>query len=138
MDEPKMGTAKVITVRKVIATEKAPATVGPYSQGIRANDFIFTAGQLGIDPASGKFVEGGVEAQARQALTNLQAVLEAAGSSLSRAVKVTVFLQDMNDFKAVNGVYARFFTENPPARSAVQVAALPLGGLVEIEAIALR
>ena len=90
-----------------------------------------------MDPTTGKLVEGGVEAQARQALTNLQAVLEAAGTSLDRAVKVTVFLQDIKDFKAVNGVYAQFFTQDPPARSAVQVAALPLGGLVEIEAIAL-
>lgn len=141
MDEPKMGRAAVLSQppeREVIATENAPAAVGPYSQGIRAGDFVFSAGQLGIDPATGKFVEGGVEAQARQALTNLQAVLEAAGTGLSRAVKVTVFLQDMGDFKAVNGIYAQFFTKDPPARSAVQVAALPLGGLVEIEAIALR
>jgi 2-iminobutanoate/2-iminopropanoate deaminase len=141
MDEPKTGRADILSqppVREVIATENAPAAVGPYSQGIRAGDFIFSAGQLGIDPTTGKFVEGGVEAQARQALTNLQGVLEAAGTSLSRAVKVTVFLQDINDFKAVNGVYAQFFTKDPPARSAVQVAALPLGGLVEIEAIALR
>jgi 2-iminobutanoate/2-iminopropanoate deaminase len=141
MQEPKMGKAQILSqppTRQVIATENAPAAVGPYSQGIRAGDFIFTAGQLGIDPASGKFVAGGVEAQVRQALTNLQGVLEAAGTSLDRAVKVTVFLQDINDFKAVNAVYAQFFTQDPPARSAVQVAALPLGGLVEIEAIAVR
>ena len=141
MDEPKMGRAEVFgqpPVREVIATENAPAAVGPYSQGIRAGEFIFSAGQLGIDPTTGKFVKGGIEAQARQALTNLQAVLEAGGSSLSRAVKVTVFLQDINDFKIVNNVYAQFFTDDPPARSAVQVAALPLGGLIEIEAIALR
>lgn len=141
MDKPKIGKAEILSqppVREVIATANAPAAVGPYSQAIRAGDLIFTAGQLGIDPVSGKLVEGGVEAQARQALTNLQAVLEAAGSSLSRAVKVTVFLQDIDDFKAVNDVYARFFTAEPPARSAVQVAALPLGGLVEIEALALR
>jgi 2-iminobutanoate/2-iminopropanoate deaminase len=141
MDQPKMGKVEILNqppMRRVIATENAPAAVGPYSQGILLRDFIFTAGQLGIDPATGKFVEGGVEAQARQALTNIQAVLEAAGSDLGRVVKVTVFLQDMNDFKAVNGVYAQFFSESPPARSAVQVAALPLGGLIEIEAIALR
>ena len=124
--------------RQIIATEKAPAAVGPYSQGIRAGDLVFTAGQLGMDPVTGQLVEGGVEAQARQALTNLKAVLEASGSGLERVVKVTVFMQDINDFKAVNGVYAQFFTKDPPARSAVQVAALPLGGLVEIEAIALR
>lgn len=140
MGEPKMGQAEVLgelPSREVVATEHAPAAVGPYSQAIRAGDFVFTAGQLGMDPVTGKLVEGGVEAQAQQALTNLQAVLEVAGSSLDRVVKVTVFLQDINDFKAVNAVYARFFTQDPPARSAVQVAALPLGGWVEIEAIAL-
>ena len=140
MDETKKGYAEVLSqppAREVIATENAPAAVGPYSQGIRVGHLIFTAGQLGMDPTTGKLVAGGVEAQARQALTNLQAVLEAAGTSLDRAVKVTVFLQDIEDFKAVNGVYAQFFTQDPPARSAVQVAALPLGGLVEIEAIAL-
>ena len=140
MDELKMGRAEALSgppAREVIATENAPAAVGPYSQGIRAGDFVFTAGQLGLDPGTGQLVAGGVEAQARQALTNLQAVLEAAGSSLDRVAKVTVFMQDMNDFKAVNGVYAQFFTHDPPARSAVQVAALPLGGLVEIEALAL-
>jgi 2-iminobutanoate/2-iminopropanoate deaminase len=141
MDEPKTGRAEILSqppTREVIATEHAPAAVGPYSQAIRAGDLVFTAGQLGLDPPTGRLVEGGVDAQARQALTNLKAVLEAAGSSLERVVKVTVFLQDINDFKAVNGVYAQFFTQDPPARSAVQVAALPLGGLVEIEAIALR
>jgi len=138
MEEPKVGKAQVLTVREVIATKNAPAAVGPYSQGIRADGMIFTAGQLGMDPATGKMVEGGVQAQARQALTNLKGVIEAAGSSLERVVKVTVFLHDINDFKAVNEIYAQFFTQDPPARSAVQVAALPLGGLVEIEAIALK
>lgn len=122
--------------RMVIATTKAPAAVGPYSQAIQANGFVFTAGQLGLDPATGKLVEGDVTDQARQALKNLQAILEAAGSSLERVVKVTVFLKDINDFKRVNEVYAEFFKADPPARSAVQVAALPLGGLVEIEAVA--
>lgn len=122
--------------RMVIATTKAPAAVGPYSQAIQANSFVFTAGQLGLDPATGKLVEGDVTDQARQALKNLQAILEAAGSSLERVVKVTVFLKDINDFKRVNEVYAEFFKADPPARSAVQVAALPLGGLVEIEAVA--
>ncbi|MBC7242753.1 MAG: RidA family protein [Anaerolineae bacterium] len=122
--------------RQVIATPKAPAAVGPYSQAIKANGFVFTAGQLGLDPATGKLVEGDVTDQARQALKNLQAILEAAGSSLEQVVKVTVFLKDINDFKRVNEVYAEFFTTQPPARSAVQVAALPLGGLVEIEAVA--
>jgi len=123
--------------RTVIATNQAPAAVGPYSQGIRAAGLVFTAGQLGMDPDTGKMVEGGVEAQTRQALTNLAAVLEAGGASLASVCKVTVFLQDMDDFKTMNGIYAQFFTQNPPARSAVEVAALPLGGLVEIEAVAL-
>jgi 2-iminobutanoate/2-iminopropanoate deaminase len=122
--------------RAVVATDEAPAAVGPYSQAIRAGDFVFTAGQLGLDPATGKLVEGSIEAQTHQALTNLSAVLEAAGASLACVVKTTVFLQDIGDFKAMNGVYAQFFAANPPARSAMQVAALPLGGLVEIEAVA--
>jgi len=122
--------------RTVIATDKAPAAVGPYSQAIRAGDLVFTAGQLGMDPESGKLVEGGIEAQTRQALNNLRAVLEAAGTSLAHVIKTTVFLQDIGDFQAMNGVYARFLGANPPARSAVQAAALPLGGLVEIEAVA--
>ncbi len=122
--------------REVVAATRAPAAVGPYSQAIKANGFVFTAGQLGLDPATGKLVEGDVTDQARQALKNLQAILEAAGSSLEQVVKVTVFLKDINDFKRVNEVYAEFFQASPPARSAVQVAALPLGGLVEIEAVA--
>lgn len=123
--------------KEVVATKEAPAAVGPYSQAVIAGNLVYTAGQLGLDPESGRLVEGGVEAQTRQALKNLQAVLAAAGSSLERVVKTTVFLHDINDFKAMNGVYAEFFGQNPPARSAVQVAALPLGGLVEIEAVAL-
>lgn len=141
MGEPNLGMAEVLSqppVREVIATENAPAAVGPYSQGIRAGDLILTAGQLGLDPDTGELVAGGVEAQARQALDNLQAVLKAAGSSLDQAVKVTVFLQDIDSFKAVNSVYAQYFTKDPPARSALQVAALPLSGLVMIEVIALR
>jgi 2-iminobutanoate/2-iminopropanoate deaminase len=141
MKDQMMGRAEVLDqppVRQVVATDDAPAAVGPYSQGICVGDFVFSAGQIGIDPATGKMVEGGTQAQARQALTNLQAVLKAAGSSLDRAVKVLVFLQDMGDFKAFNEVYAQFFTQDPPARSAIQAAALPLGALVEIEVIALR
>jgi 2-iminobutanoate/2-iminopropanoate deaminase len=141
MNGPKVGRAETLSqppVHEVVATEYAPPAVGPYSQAIRAGDFIFTAGQLGIDPTTKKLVEGGVEAQAGQALTNLQAILDAAGSGLDQVAKVTVFVADINDFAAVNAVYAQFFTQNPPARSAVQVAALPLGGLVMIEAIALR
>jgi len=141
MRDLQMGRAESLSqspVREVIATEGAPAAVGPYSQAIRAGDFIYTAGQLGIDPARGKLVEGGIEAQTRQALTNLKAVLEAAGSNMERVVKVTVFLQDINDFKSMNGVYAEFFASDPPARAAVQVAALPLQGLVMIEVVALQ
>lgn len=141
MNGPKVGRAETLSqppVHEVVATENAPPAVGPYSQAICAGDFIFTAGQLGIDPTTKKLVEGGVETQAGQALTNLQAVLDAAGSGLDQVAKVTVLMTDINDFAAVNAVYAQFFTQNPPARSAVQVAALPLGGLVMIEAIALR
>lgn len=122
--------------RETIATDKAPAAVGPYSQAIRVGEFVFTAGQIPLDPATGQMVAGGIEAQARQALTNLGAVLEAAGTSLANVVKTTVFLADIGEFKAMNGVYAEFFPDAPPARSAVQAAALPLGARVEIEAVA--
>jgi 2-iminobutanoate/2-iminopropanoate deaminase len=122
--------------REIIATDRAPAAVGPYSQGVRLDGLLFTAGQIPLDPATGQLVEGGIEAQTRQSLANLQAILEAAGSSLPDVVKATVFLVDMTEFKAMNGVYAQFFPDSPPARSAVQVGALPLGARVEIEAIA--
>lgn len=122
--------------REVIATKKAPAAVGPYSQAIRVGDFVFTAGQLAIDPATGKLIEGGIEEQTRQVLRNIAAVLEAADSSLDTVVKTTVFLKDMGDFKAMNEVYGRFFANEPPARSTVEVADLALGALVEIDAIA--
>ena len=121
--------------RQVVSTEQAPKAIGPYSQGIRAGMFIFTAGQVAIDPATGKLVEGDIRAQTRQVLNNLDAILQAAGASLGQVVKTTVFLADMNDFQAMNGVYATFFTVNPPARSTVQVTRLPLGALVEIEAV---
>jgi len=123
--------------RQVISTPAAPPAAGPYSQAIKANGFVFTAGQLGLDPATRKLVDGGVTAQARQALENIRAILQAAGSSLDRVVKVTVFLADIGDFQPVNEVYSQFFGSEPPARSAFQVAALPLGGLVEIEAVAI-
>ncbi len=122
--------------RDVIATDQAPAALGPYSQAVRAGNLVYTAGQVGLDSASGKLVEGGVEAQTRQALNNLQAVLDAAGTSMDNVVKVTVFLADINDFAAMNGVYGQFFPADPPARSAVEVSALPLGAVVEIEAVA--
>jgi 2-iminobutanoate/2-iminopropanoate deaminase len=122
--------------KQIVATEKAPAAVGPYSQGICAGDLIFTAGQLGIIPGTKEFAGTTIEDQTRQALENLKAVLETGGSCLKHVVKTTVFLQDIGEFTRMNAVYAEFFPENPPARSAVQVAALPLGGRVEIEAVA--
>jgi len=121
--------------REIISTDKAPAAVGPYSQAVRVGDLVFTAGQVALDPATGKLVEGGIEEQTRQVLQNLAAVLEAAGSSLDKVVKTTVFLKDMGDFAAMNAVYAEFFPTDPPARSTVEVSDLALGALVEIEAI---
>jgi len=123
--------------RGIIYTKNAPNAVGPYSQAVKTDNLVFTAGQVALDPATGQVVEGGIEEQTRQVLTNLKAVLEAAGAGLDTVTKTTVFLLDMGEFSAMNGVYAEFFPENPPARSAVQVAALPLGVRVEIEAIAL-
>jgi len=122
--------------KKVVQTDKAPKAIGPYSQAIRTDFAIFTAGQVGFNPATGELVSNSVDEQTRQALTNLKGVLEAGGSSLANVVKTTVFLQDMNDFSRMNAVYAEFFDEMPPARSTVQVAALPKGALVEIEAVA--
>lgn len=123
--------------KEIISAKDAPKAIGPYSAGVRAGNMIFTAGQLGIDPLSGQFVSDEVVEQTRQALKNLQAILEAAGSSLDNVVKTTVFLRDMNDFGEMNAVYAEFFTDNFPARSAVQVARLPKDAAVEIEGIAL-
>jgi 2-iminobutanoate/2-iminopropanoate deaminase len=122
--------------KQIISTDKAPAAVGPYSQGVRIGELIYTAGQLGIVPGANDFAGPDIEAQTRQALENLKAVLEAGGSCLEHVAKTTVFLQDMGEFSRMNAVYAEFFPQNPPARSAVQVAALPLGGRVEIEAVA--
>jgi 2-iminobutanoate/2-iminopropanoate deaminase len=124
-------------VRKVVHTEKAPKAVGPYSQGICAGDYVFTSGQVGLDPATGKMVEGGTTAQARQIMENLRAILEAAESDFSKVVKVTVYLSDIKDFADFNEVYSEYFPADPPARSAFQVAALPLEALVEIEMVAL-
>ncbi len=123
--------------REVISTDKAPKSVGPYSQAIRAGEFIFCAGQGAFDPATGKLVDGGIKEQTRQVLRNLQAVLEAAGSGLDRAVKLTVFLSDWKYFKEMNEAYAEFFKTNPPARSTIQGERWPEGHLVAIEAIAL-
>jgi 2-iminobutanoate/2-iminopropanoate deaminase len=121
----------------VISTELAPKAIGPYSQGIRVGDLIYTAGQAAVDPAIGKLIEGDISAQTRRTLQNISAILDAAGTSLSKVVKTTVFLTDMANFKAMNEVYAEFFPEHPPARSTVAVTGLPLGALVEIECIAL-
>jgi 2-iminobutanoate/2-iminopropanoate deaminase len=121
----------------IVQTDAAPEAVGPYSQAVRANGFLFTAGQVGLDPATGKLVEGGVAAETRRVLANLAAVLQAGGSGLDRVVKTTVFLADLADFKTMNEVYAEMFGGHRPARSTVQVAALPLGAQVEIEAVAL-
>ena len=123
--------------RQAISTGGAPGAIGPYSQAIRSGDMVFCSGQLGIEPVSGELVEG-VEAQAERALRNLQSVLDAAGLGFDDVVKTTIFLADIGDFAAVNSVYGRFMPDPPPARSTVQVAALPKGGLVEIEAIARR
>ncbi len=123
--------------KEVVIPTGAPRAIGPYSAAIRAGQLVFTAGQIGLDPESGELVAGGIEAQTRQALRNLKNVLESAGSGLDYVVKTTVFLQDIADFGRMNAVYAEFFTRKPPARSAIQAAALPKGALVEIEAIAL-
>jgi len=124
-------------VREVISTEKGPKAIGPYSQAIKANGFIFVSGQVAFDPATGKPIEGGAAEQTARILENLKAIVEAAGSSLERAVKLSVFLKDMNDFAAMNEVYARYFPKNPPARSTVEVARLPRDFQVEIDLIAL-
>lgn len=123
--------------KKIVSTEKAPKAIGPYSQAVCIEGLIYTAGQVGMDPATMELVEGGVEAQTRQVLTNLSHVLESADSGLNFVIKTLVFLQDMDDFARMNSVYAEFFPENPPARSTVQVAGLPKGALVEIECVAL-
>ncbi|HEV3252915.1 MAG TPA: RidA family protein [Candidatus Acidoferrales bacterium] len=124
-------------MREIISTDRGPKAMGPYSQAIKANGFIFVSGQGAVDPATGKLVEGDTARQTERTLENLKAILEAAGSSLHKAVKATVFLKDMNDFAAMNEVYARFFPQGPPARSTVEVARLPLDLRVEIEMIAL-
>jgi 2-iminobutanoate/2-iminopropanoate deaminase len=124
--------------RQAISTTSAPAAVGPYSQGIALGDLVFCSGQVGLEPASGVLVDGGVEAQAERALQNLGAVLDAAGCTFADVVKTTVFLADIDDFAAVNAVYARFMPDPPPARSTFAVGALPKGAKIEIEAIAGR
>ena len=123
---------------KAIHTEKAPAAIGPYSQAIEVNGFVYTSGQLPVDPATGEFAEGGIKEQTRQSLTNVKNILEQAGTDMGKVIKTTVFLNDMNDFAAMNEVYAQFFQQPYPARSAVAVEKLPKGALVEIEVVAAK
>jgi 2-iminobutanoate/2-iminopropanoate deaminase len=120
----------------IINTDKAPKAIGPYSVANRIGDLVFTAGQTGLDPLTNELVQGGIQSETRQVLTNIKNVLEAAGSSLEQVVKTTVFLRDMGDFALMNAVYADFFPQNHPARTTVQVVAVPRGGAVEIEVVA--
>ncbi|MBQ9886190.1 MAG: RidA family protein [Lachnospiraceae bacterium] len=124
-------------MKKVISTDKAPAAIGPYSQAIEANGFVFASGQIPVDPATGEIAQG-IEAQATQAIGNLAALLEAAGTSVDNVVKTSVFIKDMNDFAVVNKIYASFFKAECPARSCVEVSRLPKDVLIEIEAIAVK
>ena len=124
-------------MKEIVQTKSAPQAIGPYSQAIKTRGMVFASGQIPIDPATGQFVSGGIEEQTEQVLKNLSAVLEAAGSDLSRVIKTTVFLADMNEFAAMNEVYGRFFSEQPPARATVEAARLPRDARVEIEAMAL-
>ena len=125
-------------MKTILATTAAPAAIGPYSQGVDGGSVIITSGQLPIDPATGAFAEGGIAGQTKQSLTNVQAILAEAGLTMENVIKTTVFLKDMNDFAAMNEAYAAFVPNNPPARSAVEVARLPKDAMVEIEAIAVR
>ena len=124
--------------RRAVSTSAAPSAVGPYSQAIATNDLVFCSGQVGLDPATGELVEGGIEAQTERVLKNLEAVLDAAGCSMGDVVKTTCFLADIADFATFNAIYARFFPDPPPARSTFQVAALPKAARVEVEAVAVR
>lgn len=130
------GGGEAVPRRDVIRTSDAPPAVGPYSQAIRSGGLVFTAGQIGLEPATGRLVAGGIASETRQALANLQAILNAAGSGLPLVVKTTVYLTSLADFQAMNDVYSEHFSTDPPARATVAVAELPLGGRVEIEAIA--
>jgi 2-iminobutanoate/2-iminopropanoate deaminase len=124
-------------MKEIITAEKGPKAIGPYSQAVKANGFIFTAGQVALDPATGQMAQGGVAAETARVLENLKAVVEAAGSSLGQAVKVTVYLKDMSDFAAMNEVYARYFPKNPPARSTIEAVRLPREARVEMDLVAL-
>ncbi len=125
-------------MQKAISTNQAPGAIGPYSQAIEVGDFVFASGQIALDPATGAIVEGGIAEQTRQALTNAQNILKAAGTDLTHVVKTTVYLDNMDDFAAMNEVYAQFFSEPFPARSAVAVEKLPKGALVEVEVLAVK
>jgi 2-iminobutanoate/2-iminopropanoate deaminase len=124
--------------KEVVSSEDAPCAIGPYSQAIVVDGMVYASGQIGIVPSTGRLIEGDTAAEARQALENIDAVLKAAGSSLSKAVKVTVYLTDIEDFADVNALYTKYFTDKPPARSCVGIATLPLGAKVEIDAIAIQ
>lgn len=123
-------------MKKILATEKAPAAIGPYSQAVKAGDFVYISGQLPIDPATGEFAGGDIASQSKQSLLNIKAILESEGLSMDHVIKTTVLLQSMDDFGAMNEVYSTFFKNDCPARAAFQVAALPKAALVEIEAVA--
>ena len=123
-------------MKKIIATDKAPAAIGPYSQAVKVGNLLFTSGMIPINPETNTLVEGGIEVQAEQAFKNIKNLLEAAGSSVDKVVKTVVFIKDMNDFAKVNEIYAKYFTDNYPARSCVEVARLPKDVLIEIEAVA--
>lgn len=125
-----------MAIKQIVVSDRAPKAIGPYSVANCFGNLVFTAGQLGLDPRTGELAPGGIEAETRQALTNIKNVLEAAGTSMEQVLKTTVFLRDMGDFTRMNAIYGEFFASNYPARSTVQVAALPRGGAVEIEAIA--
>lgn len=133
-----ISTKRILTMKKIIKTPNAPAAIGPYSQAVEINNTIYVSGQLGLDPKTGELVEGDVKDQTRQALKNIEAILQAAGYSLAEVVKSTCLLSDIGNFKAMNEVYAEFYFEHQPARAAFAVKNLPLGALVEIETIAAR
>jgi 2-iminobutanoate/2-iminopropanoate deaminase len=124
-------------MKKIVSTDKAPAAIGPYSQAVRSNGFLFSAGQIALDPSTGQLVSGDIAAQTRRVLENISAILKAEHLSFDHVVKTTIFLIDMNDFQTVNEIYGSYFREDPPARSTVAVASLPKGALVEIEAVAI-
>ena len=124
-------------MKQILKTDNAPKALGPYSQGIKAGKMVFLSGQLGLDPKTNDFVNGGISEQTRQTLTNLKSVMESDGLTLGMIVKTTVFLKDLNDFQAMNLIYGEFFKTKPPTRSTVQAGALPRGGLIEIDAIAI-